>query len=126
MRQILLVEDEAQLRELMADELLDMGYGVTVAENGRVALDAVHAAMPDLILCDLAMPVMSGLDFLAAYRAETGPDRASVVILSAFGTRDEVACALDAGAVAYVRKPVDFDKLDAVLKEHVKYVATPL
>lgn len=120
MKHILLVEDEVQLRQLMADELQDMGYRVTTAENGRLALAAVHAEMPDLVLSDLAMPQMSGLDFLAAYRAETPPDRAAVVILSAFGTRDEIDGALAAGAAAYVRKPVDFDRLESVIDEHIK------
>ena len=120
MKHILLIEDESQLRELMEDELIDMGFRVSVAENGKAGLDAVRAEMPDLILSDLAMPIMSGLDFLGAYRAETGPERARVIILSAFGTRDEIDGALAAGAAAYVRKPVDFDRLEAAIAENIK------
>jgi CheY-like chemotaxis protein len=114
---ILLIEDEAQLRALMAEELADLGYRVTEAGNGAEALEAIAADRPDLILCDMAMPVMSGIAFMQAYGARFAPPRAPVLVASAYGAEEDVAQAKAAGAARYLRKPLDFDELEAVLAE---------
>ena len=121
LRTILLVEDEAVLRTLMGEELRDMGYRVTEAEHGIAALAAARAHPPDLVLCDLAMPVMSGLEFLQAYALEPDDIRAPVVILSAYGTQEQIETALAAGAKGYLRKPVDFRALGEILESTIKY-----
>jgi CheY-like chemotaxis protein len=114
---VLLIEDEGHLRGLMSEELQDLGYRVSEAENGAVALDISAAETPDIILCDMAMPVMSGLEFMRAYGARFAPPRAPVIVASAYGTEDDVSQAKAAGASRYLRKPIDFDELEAVLTE---------
>lgn len=118
-RSILLVEDEPVLRALMGEELRDMGYHVTEAEHGKAALAAARAEAPDLVLCDLAMPVMSGLEFLEAYAGEPAAVRAPVVILSAYGTDQQIETALAAGAAAYLRKPVRFEHLQETIETSI-------
>jgi CheY-like chemotaxis protein len=113
---ILLVEDEPHIRALMAEELADLGHRVTEAGDGAEALEAVTAETPDVILCDLAMPVMSGLEFMRAYSARFKPPRAPVLVASAYGTEDDVAQAMAAGAARYLRKPIDFDALEEALE----------
>lgn len=63
---LLIVEDDAPTRELLSRTLDKSGWGVTLAENGRIALEALHELMPDLILLDLMMPEMDGFQFIAA------------------------------------------------------------
>jgi len=66
MKRILIIEDELPLREAFALLLKAEGYEVEVAENGRVGLDKVKVFQPDVVLLDLLMPIMNGMDFLKA------------------------------------------------------------
>src|SRR6202044_3203890 len=61
---ILCVEDDLEAAELICEALTDRGFAVRVADNGRDALAAVFASPPDLVLCDIGMPIMSGFDLL--------------------------------------------------------------
>jgi CheY-like chemotaxis protein len=117
MKEILLVEDDDDLRELMAHLLGRSGYGVRHASNGAEALRELHGPrpMPALVLLDLWMPVMSGAEFL---RALTAPDRASwppIVVVSAVADRHRPE-----GAVAYLRKPMTEDELLQVVQAHAR------
>lgn len=115
MKRILVVEDEALLRELLCEEVADLGYAVSAAVNGREGLEAAARERPDLVLCDNAMPVMSGLDFVRALRARDGDAAPPVIMVSAFSGEADVAAAREAGIADYCRKPVDFDRLAAVI-----------
>jgi CheY-like chemotaxis protein len=112
---VLLVEDEKPLRALMAEELRDLGYRVSEAGDGAEALESLAVATPDVILCDLAMPVMSGLEFMRAYGARFAPPRAPVIVASAYGAPEDVAQARAAGAAHYLKKPIDFEVLEEAL-----------
>lgn len=115
---ILLVEDDPDVRESVSTLLEDEGYVVHQAENGRVALDTL-AALPEwpcLILLDLMMPVMSGSEFLAELRA-TRSVTVPVVILSAW-PREAAGPAGTQGANGFLRKPISLDSLLAAVEEH--------
>ena len=114
MSRILVIEDEQELRTMLAEELADLGHDVAVAENGAAGLEQVDARDPQLIFCDLAMPVMAGLDFLRAYARRPAP-RAPVIVVSAYGAQDDLKAAEAAGADGYLRKPIDFDEMEALL-----------
>ncbi len=112
---ILLVEDDSSLRETLADVLVDEGFEVSAAANGREALEKLAANHPDLILLDLVMPVMDGWAFREAQRK--CPDLASIptVVLSATSPLDGPGLhTLDAEAV--ISKPVRMERLIGALR----------
>ena len=101
------------MRDLIAEYLQYAGYVVDEAVTGVQALERMRSAMPDLVLLDLQLPVMSGPDFVAAVRQEPGLSSAAVVVLSGHADlTDEVA---NLGARASLAKPVDLDVLLAVV-----------
>src|SRR5207342_2209225 len=63
-RKILCVEDDVETASLISDELIDRGYAVTIAHNGREGLTSIYREKPDLVLCDVGVPVMSGFELL--------------------------------------------------------------
>jgi len=120
---ILFIEDEAPLRRVIAAELRDAGHTVHEAGNGREGLDAILAYHPDLILCDVNMPVMSGYDLLSELR--TGhPELAEVpfVFLSALADRRDIVAGKQLGADDYLTKPVDLDILLATVASRLKQI----
>jgi two-component system chemotaxis response regulator CheY len=88
---------------------------VREAEDGAAALDACRAALPDFVLLDWNMPVMDGLGFLRAARAEYGHARPVVMLCTTENTQDRILQALDAGAQEYVMKPFDAEILGGKL-----------
>ncbi len=86
---VLLVEDDADTRELVRRTLEKEGWTVDEAENGRVGLERVEAAAPDLILLDLMMPEMDGFDFLEAVRTQMPAERIPVVVVTAKELTDD-------------------------------------
>jgi CheY-like chemotaxis protein len=111
-RKVLVVEDTTDIRELLADILASEGYVVDACANGAEALGRIAAERYDLVLLDLMMPVMDGLQLLEELR-RAGGRPPPVVVMSAFERfRGEVA---ELGARAFISKPVDIDRLlDAV------------
>ena len=102
MTRVLVVEDDVALARALAINLTARGYEVEVAGNGRAGLDLAARARPDVIVLDLGLPDLDGLDVLAGVR---GWSPVPVVVLSARSTSDEKVAALDAGADDYVTKP---------------------
>jgi two-component system response regulator PilR (NtrC family) len=106
---ILIVDDEEIIRDSLSFILKKEGFEVQEAQNGRVALDLVKKGSFDLIITDLEMPEMKGIELLeqvGRISAET-----MVVIITAYGSIDTAIEALRRGAVDYVLKPVEFDEL---------------
>ena len=107
-RSILVVEDDADIRNALCDVLQAEGHSVVTANHGKEALDRLsEIERPCLILLDLMMPVMSGAEFLTVMREKDVLAPIPVVIVSAFS---EQASTMK-GAQAFVRKPVDLDLL---------------
>ena len=110
-RRVLIVEDDDEIRGALSEILVDEGYRVEQAENGRVALDRLrHEPAPELILLDLMMPVMNGWQFRAEQMRDPELSRIPVVIISAAGSASQQVVTLDEPA-AFLRKPIDLDKL---------------
>ena len=110
MPRILVVEDEAPIRYLLADALADEGYAVATAEHGAAALDQARAQPPDAVVLDLMMPIMDGWTFLRARQGDPTLAGVPVVVLSAAGERG-LQQAKELGADAYLAKPFDLDAL---------------
>jgi len=103
----LVVDDSRVVRKAARRILEKHGFSVREAEDGAKALAACHEALPEVVLLDWNMPVMDGLQFLRAARAEFGPDRPVVVFCTTEGAMDRIVTALEAGAQEYVMKPFD-------------------
>ncbi|MFC6592653.1 response regulator transcription factor [Deinococcus lacus] len=114
---ILVVEDNAGIRELLRDYLGEHGYAVRVANHGREGLAEARHSPPDLVLLDLMMPQMDGLDFLRAFRAESA---APVIILTAKDAELDKVLGLELGADDYVTKPFSVAELLARVKANLR------
>ena len=106
---ILIVDDEEIIRESLSFILSKEGYSVQEAGNGKIALEMVKENSFDLILTDLEMPEMKGIELLEQV-TRIGPET-MVVIITAYGSIDTAIAALRQGAVDYILKPVEFDEL---------------
>ena len=110
-RTCLVVDDSRTVRKLARRILEAHDYAVTEAEDGRRALEACRAALPDGVLLDWNMPVMNGIEFLRALRAEFGPDRPVVLFCTTETEMRFITEALEAGAQEYIMKPFDAEIL---------------
>ncbi len=121
MIKVLYVEDEPDIRREIAEELDECGFTVLTAENGAVGLEVVAGFQPDVILCDCLMPVMSGPEMLKALR-ERFPVFVDTpfVLFSAYADKSHLDEAAAAGATAYLTKPVDFEQLEALLRDLIR------
>src|SRR5690554_535978 len=111
------------MRDILAAELLDAGYQVAQAANGRQALDVLCNFRPDLILCDIALPVMDGYELLRSVR-QTRPDLSDVpfVFLSAQDGSGQITQGKHAGADDYLVKPVNFELMLATIAARLRQV----
>ena len=108
-RHILVVDDELSMRELLEFMLKKEGYQVSVAKNGGQAIEMLKKSHYDLLLCDIRLGDMTGLDVLRASRKQH-PDT-TVVMISAFATTETAVEAMNEGAYDYVPKPFDNEEL---------------
>jgi two-component system chemotaxis response regulator CheY len=105
-RSCLVVDDSRVVRKVARRILEAHGFAVTEAEDGQKALDACHAQLPDCVLLDWNMPVMTGIEFLRALRAEYGPNP-PVVFCTTETEMRFIEAAIEAGATEYIMKPFD-------------------
>ncbi len=101
---ILIVEDEAVLSEAYSMLLRQAGYEVAVAADGKQALEKAEECNPQLILLDLRMPVMTGIDFLRAYDLTTKHKGVKVIVFSNYDMQAEIDEAYKLGADRYILK----------------------
>ena len=113
MRSCLIVDDSKVIRKVARHILETLDFSVDEAEDGKQALDRCEASLPDVILLDWNMPVMSGIDFLRQLRKEPGGDAPQVVFCTVESSLDHIRQALDAGATEYIMKPFDGDIIEA-------------
>ena len=114
----LIVDDSSVMRKIVERSLRQAGLGITEvfeAGNGVEALAAVQANKVDLILCDINMPVMDGLEFVKQLPKIEQAKGVPVVMITTEGSEGHVVQALSAGASGYIRKPFTADQV----KEHV-------
>jgi DNA-binding NtrC family response regulator len=121
---ILVVDDDDSLRWVLQTQLEDLGYVVRSAPDAEQALTAMEESLPALVLSDLKMPGMSGLELLSRIRNEY--PEVPVVIMTAYGTIQSAVQAMRSGAYDYLTKPIDFEELGLVITralEHYRLVA---
>jgi DNA-binding response OmpR family regulator len=121
---ILCIEDDRETAALIAEELVDRGYDVTVAHDGREGLAAILRTMPNLVLSDISMPAMSGFELLDSLVALSPRfSRMPFIFLTALTDRDNELKGRQLGADDYVTKPIDFEMLAAIIAARLAGVA---
>jgi two-component system response regulator AtoC len=115
MRRVLVVDDEENIRLVLRTLLKKHGYEVELADSGEAALSSLDSFDPDVILTDVRMPRMGGLDLLGALKAKQHP--ATVIVMSAYGNVDLAIEAMKAGAYDYVSKPFKPDEIVLALRK---------
>ncbi len=120
---ILVVDDEPQITRVLKTTLSSQGYGVRTAIDGEDALRQLKTWTPDLIITDLRMPNMDGLDLCRRVRTES---RLPIIVLSVKGEETIKVEALDAGADDYITKPFSTNELLARVRAALRRAATPL
>lgn len=113
----LLVDDSRMIRKVARRIISDVGYHIDEAENGEEALKKCRITMPDLIILDWDMPIMTGIEFLAALRKEPTGRRPKVVFCTTKKDTFDIHKGIDYGADEYVTKPFDEASLMEKLKK---------
>ena len=123
-RKILCIEDDRDTASLICEELVDRGFEVRVAYNGREGLAAILKDPPDLVLSDVGMPGMSGFELLATLTSmEPRFEGMPFVFLTALSDHDTELKGWQLGADDYLTKPVDYDVLAALITARLARVA---
>lgn len=123
-KKILLVEDDRETAGLVAEELVDNDYEVVLAHDGGAGFAAILQHTPDLVLCDVSMPVMSGFEVLERLTA-IAPRfaRMPFVFLTALVDREHQLRGRQLGADDYITKPIDFEILLTIIRARLAGVA---
>ena len=116
MKHCLIVDDSRVIRKVSRHILESLGFTVGEAENGRDGLDRCAETMPDVILLDWNMPVMSGIEFIVQLRQRAGGDQPKVVFCTTENDVAHIREAISAGADEYVMKPFDHETLQIKLQ----------
>ena len=116
-RNILVVDDEPQITRVLRTSLASQGYDIRVANDGETALEIVRDWTPDLVITDLFMPHMDGLELCRRLRARS---QVPIIVLSVKGQERTKVQALDAGADDYVTKPFGMTELLARVRAHLR------
>ena len=115
MKSCLIVDDSKVIRKVARRILEGMDFAIDEAGDGRDALDQCRRSVPDVILLDWNMPVMSGMEFLRALREEVTAKRPVVVFCTTENDMAHIQAAIEAGADEYIMKPFDRDILESKL-----------
>ena len=121
---ILLIEDDRETAGLVAEELVDDGFEVVLAHDGASGIAAIFRHAPDLVLCDVSMPAMSGFEVLERLTAVAPRfGRMPFVFLTALADREHQLKGRQLGADDYVTKPIDFEILVSIIRARLAGVA---
>ena len=116
-KRIMIIEDDAEMRSLLIEFLGEDGYQVDSAETGSEALSKITKEVFDLIVTDIRMPGLTGLDILSSIKKHQ--PQVSIIVITAFGNEEVYRRSMERGASAYLEKPVCFNKLGALIHEMV-------
>jgi DNA-binding response OmpR family regulator len=123
-KKILCIEDDRETAALIAEELVERGFEISIAHDGRAGLAAILKDMPDLVLSDISMPVMSGFELLERLTAlEPRFAKMPFIFLTALTDRDNELKGRHLGADDYVTKPIDFEVLSTIINARLAGVA---
>jgi two-component system, response regulator, stage 0 sporulation protein F len=115
---VLIVDDQNGIRVLLTEVFNSEGYRTFQASNGKLALDIVSKESPDLVLLDMKIPGMDGLEILKHIK-KMNPD-IKVIMMTAYGELDMIKEATDLGALKHFTKPFDIDELRAAVNSYLR------
>ena len=113
MAKILVTEDESSISKMLEFRLHSLGHAILLATDGVQALELIDSDRPDLVLLDVMMPVMGGIQVLRKLKEDEGTSDIPVIILSAKGQEKDIVTGLEHGAFDYITKPFSFPELIA-------------
>jgi PAS domain S-box-containing protein len=116
MKTILVIEDNMLQREITCEFLKTEGYNVLSAEDGLMGLQKTVSCLPDLILCDIIMPVMNGFDFYKSIQQRQSTSCIPLIFVTAQSEDEDIRAAMNMGVDDYITKPVDFKALLSSIK----------
>ncbi len=116
MHTVMIVEDDPAIRRLYSFLLSNSGYEVLEAEDGQTALERYNAEPCDLIITDMNMPRMGGMELVRELRANQAD--VHVIMVTAYGTPDTEKMAFRMGANEYIAKPFDFEELEGRVRAY--------
>ena len=122
---VLLADDEEQIRKLVSVALQRAGYDVILASDGQEALDRLTEFTPDLMILDIMMPGIDGLDLLTRLRTDSATRTIPIIMLTAKGTTDDVVAGLGLGADDYLPKPFAMSELTARVRTKMERPPIP-
>ncbi|NJN97903.1 MAG: response regulator [Anaerolineales bacterium] len=117
---ILYVEDDKTLQFSLSQMLEILGYEVVCADNGRQGVEKAESWLPDIILMDMRMPVMTGDQAIQVLRSKPGTAQIPIFVLSAFTDSKTRDMCRQIGANKFITKPPDIRKIDADIKEQLR------
>ena len=121
---ILIIEDEPDISELIEYNLTQSGYSIIVSNNGEKGIEITRKHLPDLILLDLMLPGIHGIDVCRILKNDKDTSGVSIIMLTALGQEEDIIKGLQTGADDYVTKPFSFPVLEAriqsVLRRGIK------
>lgn len=116
---ILVVDDDSNVRDILRNYLEFIGYNIVTAENGEQGLEKVQECCPTMILLDLKMPVMGGLEFLEKLEPSFNKN-CSIIVLTGYGSDDDIQSCYQLGIQSFLRKPVNWFELEGVVKKNLE------
>ena len=124
-KKVIIVEDEPAVADLLEEMLSVDGYQVLKIHSSTSALAEIRAGKPDVVLLDIMMPDVSGLEVVRFMRREPDMQRVPVVIVSAKTLPEDIRTGLEAGATAYLTKPVDMGGLRRTVAQVIREAENP-
>ena len=113
---VLIIEDEAPLREQIVELLNFEGFGTLAAQNGRIGVDQARQHSPDVIVCDVSMPEMDGYEVLLELRKQPATSKIPFIFLTARASRSFMRHGMELGADDYLTKPFTNNELLAAIR----------
>jgi two-component system chemotaxis response regulator CheY len=108
MKNALIVDDSSVIRKAIKQMLEKLGFtDIREAENGQLALDSCNIKLPDFIILDWNMPVMTGIEFLKAFKQNDANSQVIVIVCTTENELEKIQAALESGASEYIMKPFD-------------------
>jgi CheY-like chemotaxis protein len=118
---VLYVEDDKILQLSLAQMLQILGYEVACADNGKQGVEKAESWLPDIILMDMRMPIMSGDQAIQVLRSNPATANIPIFVLSAFSDAKTRELCKQVGANKFITKPPDIRKIDAEIKEQLNH-----
>lgn len=115
-KKILIIDDEAGIRDLLKFRLISYGYDVVSASDGYEGLEMAKAESPDAIILDIMMPYFNGVEVCRKLKTDLKTRNIPVIFLSVMATKEDMETGKSAGAEFFLTKPYDPAKLDVVLR----------